>query len=277
MVEDSPYIDRVRVGNLLVDNTTIKEAGLFSTDLARQRPRPAIPALLTSVNAQAVLVAEESPRFAEILNGSALSIADGMSIVIASRLLGTPLHERIAGVDLVEELCKLSAVQGLSVYFVGGWPGAASQTAEILARRYPGLIVAGIDCPPYGFETNPAENQKVLQRIRVAAPDLLFIALGTPKQEYWSAENLSDLAVAVAIPVGAAFEMIAGLVPRAPRWLQSIGMEWLFRLALEPLRLWRRYLIGNPRFIKLVVRQLQDSRRRIPAPDRISNTSVERE
>ena len=274
---DSSFFDRKRIGALLVDNTTIKEAGLFAADLARQRPRLSTPALMTSVNAQAVLIAEESKRFAEILNGSALSIADGMSIVIASRLLGTPLHERVAGVDLVEELCKLCALEGLSVYFVGGRPGAASLTAEILVRRYPGLNVAGIDCPPYGFEIVSNENEKVLQRIRTAAPDLLFVALGTPKQEYWTAHNLSELKVAVAIPVGAAFEMIAGLVPRAPRWLQSIGMEWLFRLVLEPRRLWRRYLIGNPRFIRLLARQFLDSGRSTQASDRISNTSIERE
>jgi len=276
-LRDSSFSDRVRIGNLLVDNATIKDAGIFAAGLARQRPRQSTPALLTSVNAQAVLVAEDSTRFAEILNGSALSIADGMSIVIASRLLGTPLHERVAGVDLVEELCKLCALGGLSVYFVGGRPGAASQTAEILVRRYPELIVAGIDCPPYGFESSPDENEKVLQRIRIAGPDILFVALGTPKQEYWTADNLSELKVAVAIPVGAAFEMIAGLVPRAPRLLQSIGMEWLFRLVLEPRRLWRRYLIGNPRFIKLLARQFLDVRRSIPASGRISDTSIERE
>jgi N-acetylglucosaminyldiphosphoundecaprenol N-acetyl-beta-D-mannosaminyltransferase len=276
-LRDSSFSDRIRIGKLLVDNTTIKDAGLYVADLAKQRSRLPTPVLLTSVNAQAVLIAEESKRFAHILNESALSIADGMSIVIASRLLSTPLNERVAGVDLVEELCKLCAFEGLSVYFVGGRSGAASQTAEILVRRYPGLIVAGIDCPPYGFENSRNENEKVLQRIRTAAPDLLFVALGTPKQEYWTADNLSELKVGVAIPVGAAFEMIAGLVPRAPRLLQSIGMEWLFRLVLEPRRLWRRYLLGNPRFIKLLARQFVDGRRRIPASDRISNTSIERE
>ena len=274
---DSSFFHRIRIGTLLVDNTSIKEAGLFAADLAKQRSRLSTPALMTSVNAQAVLIAEESKLFAEILNLSALSIADGMSIVIASRLLGTPLHERVAGVDLVEELCKLCALEGLSVYFVGGRPGAASRTAEILVQRYAGLIVAGVDCPSYGFEIIPDENEQVLQRIRTAAPDLLFVALGTPKQEYWTARHRSELNVAVAIPVGAAFEMIAGLVPRAPRWLQSIAMEWLFRLVLEPRRLWRRYLIGNPRFIRLVARQFLDGRTRTQAADRISSTSIERE
>jgi N-acetylglucosaminyldiphosphoundecaprenol N-acetyl-beta-D-mannosaminyltransferase len=274
---ESSFFDRIRIGTLLVDNTTIEEAGLFAADLAKQRSRLSAPALMTSVNAQAVLIAEESRQFAEILNGSTLSIADGMSIVIASRLLGTPLHERVAGVDLVEELCKLCALEGLSVYFVGGRPGAASLTAKILVRRYPALVVAGIDCPPYGFETIPDEDEKILQRIRTAAPDVLFVALGTPKQEYWTAQHRSELKVAVAIPVGAAFEMIAGLVPRAPRWLQSIGMEWLFRLVLEPRRLWRRYLIGNPRFIRLLARQYLDGRRSGQASDRISSTSIERD
>lgn len=269
--------DRIRVGDLFVDNTTIEEAAAFAIERARQRQQHSSPALLMSVNAQSVLIASESPRYAEILNTSALSIADGMSVVLVSRLLGIPLQDRVAGVDLVEQVCKRCADHRLSVYFLGGRPGSGYLAAEVLRRRYPGLMVAGFDCPPYGFENSPFENARILQRIRNAAPDILFVALGIPKQEYWVADNASSLGVAIAMPVGGAFELIAALVPRAPRWLQSIGMEWLFRLVMEPRRLWRRYLIGNVHFVALVARQCLATRRKPASSDGIATASLERE
>jgi N-acetylglucosaminyldiphosphoundecaprenol N-acetyl-beta-D-mannosaminyltransferase len=260
----------------LVDNTTVEDAAAFTIERARQS-HLLHPALLATVNARSVFLAADSPRFAEILNHSALSIADGMSVVVASRLLGTPLRARVTGVDLVEELCKCCAREHLSVYFLGGRPGAADRAAALLKTRYPGLLLAGTDCPPYGFEDQPAENERVLRRIRAAAPDILFVALGMPKQEYWIAENGSALNVRIAMPVGGTFELLAGLVPRAPRWLQVIGMEWLFRLVIEPRRLWRRYLIGNARFIALVARQYLEVKRTTAERDRMAAPSLERE
>jgi len=268
--------DRIRVGPLLVTNTTIDDAAQYAIQLASSRSTGSTPTLLTSVNAQAVLLAQQSSRFAQILNDSALSIADGMSIVLASRFLGTPLKDRVAGVDLVEAICERCATQGLKPYFVGGQPGAAAKTADRLCRRYPALRIAGFDCPPYGFESDDAKNRAVLDAINDASPDFLFLALGTPKQEYWAAHNLDELNSGVVVPVGAAFEMLAGVVPRAPRWLQSLGMEWLFRLILEPRRLWRRYLLGNPRFVTLIVQQYLELRRSARAAERMSSeTSAE--
>jgi len=239
---------------LAVDNTTIDDAAAFAIERARQRRRLS-PALLATVNARSVLLAADLPPFGEILNHSALSIPDGMSIVLAARLLGTPLRERVTGVDLVEELCKRCASEKLSVYFLGGRPGAAERTGAVLRERYPGLMLAGTDCPPPDFERDPHESERVVQAIRKAAPDILFVALGMPKQEFWIAESASTLDVGVVMPVGGTFELLAGLIPRAPRWLQQLGLEWLFRLIVEPRRLWRRYLIGNARFIALIVRQ----------------------
>ncbi len=218
-------------------------------------------ALVTTVNAQSALLAADAPRFAGIVNRAALCVADGMSIVFASRLLGTPLQERIAGVDLFAALCKRCASEGLSVYLLGGRPGAADQAAATLRTRHPDLEIAGTDCPPYGFEHDPAEAARVLERIGRAAPDLLFVGLGVPKQEYWLEENAPHLGAAVAMTVGGTFDIVAGFVPRAPHWLQAAGMEWLFRLAIEPRRLWRRYLIGNPRFMLMIARQLLDRRK----------------
>jgi N-acetylglucosaminyldiphosphoundecaprenol N-acetyl-beta-D-mannosaminyltransferase len=247
-------LGRVRIAGQWVDNTSIDGAAAFAIERAQQRRRLG-PALIATVNARSVLLAADSPPFAEILNHAALAIPDGMSIVLASRLLGTPLRERVTGVDLVEELCKRCAAEKLTVYFLGGRPSAADRTAAVLRQRYPGLQLAGTDCPPNDFERDPLERQRVLSRIRSAAPDILFVALGMPKQEQWIAENSSLLDVGVMMPVGGTFELLAGMIPRAPQWLQRIGLEWLFRLMLEPRRLWRRYLIGNARFIALIVRQ----------------------
>lgn len=251
---DRPLLGRVRIGGQWVDNTTIDRAAAFAIERARQHRRLG-PALLATVNARSVLLAADSPPFAEILNQSALSIPDGMSIVVASRLLGTPLQERVTGVDLVEELCKRCAAEKLKVYFLGGRPSAAERTAAMLQARYPGLPLAGTDCPPQNFECDPMEKLRVLNRIRSAAPDILFVALGMPKQEQWIAENSPLIDVGVVMPVGGTFELLAGMIPRAPQWLQRLGLEWLFRLLVEPRRLWRRYLIGNARFIALIVRQ----------------------
>jgi len=251
---DRRLLGRVQIGSQWVDNTTLDGAAAFAIERARQR-RHSHPALLATVNARSVLLAADSPPFAEILNYSALSIPDGMSIVLASRLLGTPLRERVTGVDLVEEVCKRCAVEKLRVYFLGGRPGAADRTAAMLTERYPGFLLAGTDCPPHDFERDPAQQQRVLSRIRSAAPDILFVALGMPKQECWIAANSSLLEVGLVMPVGGTFELLAGMIPRAPRWLQRLGLEWLFRMLVEPRRLWRRYLIGNVRFIALIVRQ----------------------
>ena len=239
----------------MVDDTTIADAVSLAIERARQGRR-ATPALLATVNAHSVVLADASPRFAEILNSAQLSIPDGMSIVAGARLLGHPLRARVPGVDLVEELCKRSAEAGVSVYFLGGRPGAGARTAARMAARYPGFILAGIDCPPHDFEHNAEENVRVLERIREAAPDILFVALGMPKQEHWIAQNAARSGVAVVMPVGGSFELLGGLIPRAPRWLQNVGLEWLFRMTMEPRRLWRRYLFGNLRFIALMTARL---------------------
>ncbi len=256
--EDSgrvPSAAKVRIGPVLADNITSECAIAFIVERAL-RDDAESPAIVITLNAQSALLAADEPRFAAILNRGALCLADGMSIVFASRLLGTPLRQRITGVDLTETLCARCAREGLSVYFLGGRPGAADRTAAVLAARYPGLKIAGTGCPPQGFEHDPAGVERIRQRVREAAPDLLFVGFGVPKQEYWLDENAPYLETAVVMSVGGAFELLAGFVPRAPRWLQTIGMEWLFRLAMEPRRLWRRYLIGNTRFVLMIVRQL---------------------
>jgi N-acetylglucosaminyldiphosphoundecaprenol N-acetyl-beta-D-mannosaminyltransferase len=174
---------------------------------------------------------------------------------MAARLLGDRLPERVTGVDLFQGLCAESAKHGFRIFLLGGQPGAAEKTAVVLKQRNAGINIAGTYCPPLGFENDMDETVRIIERVRESRPDLLFVGLGVPKQEYWIHKHYRSLNVALSIGIGGAFDMIAGLKPRAPKWMQNAGLEWLFRLSAEPRRLWRRYLIGNFQFLKIVGRQ----------------------
>jgi N-acetylglucosaminyldiphosphoundecaprenol N-acetyl-beta-D-mannosaminyltransferase len=206
-------------------------------------------------NAFLVSLAQRDARFAEALANASLCLPDGISVVWSSRLLGKPIPERVPGGEFMEEMCALAARRGKSVYLLGGLPGAAEQAARVLVARYPGLVVAGTDCPAKGFERDGVANAAVLGRIRSVEPDLLFVAFGAPKQEIWMLDHCRTLPIGAALSVGAAFDTTAGLRKRAPDWTHQLGAEWLYRLAMEPRRLWRRYLIGNAQFGAVVVQE----------------------
>jgi N-acetylglucosaminyldiphosphoundecaprenol N-acetyl-beta-D-mannosaminyltransferase len=138
---------------------------------------------------------------------------------------------------------------------MGGDPGAAEAAAEVLKSRYPGLQVAGTYCPPYGFDQDEPENRRAVEAVRSAEPDILFVGLGSPKQELWIARHMEELAIPVSIGVGISFSFTAGQVRRAPKWMRRVGLEWLHRLFSEPRRLWKRYLLRGPRFAPLVARE----------------------
>lgn len=213
------------------------------------------PLLIMGPNAQLITLATRHPVFARALRSADLAVPDGISIVLAARFLGQTVPERVTGGDLMERLCIEAARKNLSVFFLGGLPGAAEITAQKFERLYPGFRVAGTNCPPPGFENNPFECARIRQHITAARPDLLCVAFGAPKQEIWMVENCPTLPIGAAISVGAALDTQSGLRKRAPKWTHSLGLEWLYRLVREPRRLWRRYLIGNTHFLWLVARQ----------------------
>ncbi len=255
---DSVSPSRCRIGSLPVDRVNFHEAAQWAVNYLKRRGNVP-PALIVGPNAQLVTLAEKNPQFARAMCSASLSVADGISVVMASRWLGVPVPERVPGGELMERLCAESAQHGFSVFLLGGLPGAAEMAAKRLTEKYPGLIIAGTYCPPYGFEHNEAERSYVRDLITESAPDLLFVAFGAPKQEIWMWENCPSLPVGIAMSVGAAFDTQAGLRKRAPVWAQKTGTEWLYRLVREPRRLWRRYLIGNVEFLLLVMRQLRST------------------
>jgi N-acetylglucosaminyldiphosphoundecaprenol N-acetyl-beta-D-mannosaminyltransferase len=244
-------MDRVGIGYALVDNCSSHEACAAIIQHAKIGGESAYA---TTANAQHIVLLDRDRRLREIYEHASLVVPDGISLLLAARLYGHSLQERVAGVDMFQTLCGLAAENGLHVFLLGGLPGSADLASTVLKRRFPTLQTSTY-CPPVGFEKTAAGLDETAQAIRAASPDLLFIALGAPKQEYWIYEHGLQLSVPVCIGVGGSFEMVAGVVRRAPRWIQKFNCEWLYRLCREPRRLWRRYLLGNAEFAAIVVRQ----------------------
>ncbi|MDJ0616373.1 MAG: WecB/TagA/CpsF family glycosyltransferase [Calothrix sp. MO_192.B10] len=246
------YLNRVNICNIQVDGYSFDEVVDLIADRAVSRNAPQY---VVTPNAQHIVTLQRDAHFREIYRNAFLAVPDGVPLLWAAKLFNTPLSGRVNGTDLFEQLCKISAERGLKVFLLGGRPRAADKVMQVLKARHPSLNIVGTYCPPYGFESDSIELQKMNSAIVAAAPDILFVGLGAPKQEYWIYENYLKLGVPVSIGIGVSFELVAGMVKRAPRIMQKNGLEWFFRLIVEPKRLWERYLIGNTTFIWLVIRQ----------------------
>jgi N-acetylglucosaminyldiphosphoundecaprenol N-acetyl-beta-D-mannosaminyltransferase len=206
------------------------------------------------------MLSAEEPRLRAINDRAAFVVADGAPLVWASRLNGTPLPERVAGSDLIFDLCDLSAREGFRVFLLGAADGVAEEAARQLLARYPGLVIAGTECPPFR-EPTLLEHEELIARIRAAKPDILFLAFGQPKGEFWLAENLEALGVPVCMQIGASLDFAAKRVPRAPRVFQKVGLEWAWRMSLEPRRLVPRYTRNALFILGRVARDLASRRR----------------
>jgi N-acetylglucosaminyldiphosphoundecaprenol N-acetyl-beta-D-mannosaminyltransferase len=261
---------RVHIGNLGID--TYSETALADHVLDHafngRRTRQIITA-----NAQFYVLAEKNPRFRECLEAAEYSCADGMPIVWAcERFAGTKVP-RITGVDFISMLCERGARDGLRIYLVGGRPGTAQATADILKEKFPGVQIAGVDCPDWGFETSEATLKPVLQRIAAAKPHILLAGLGAPKQEFFIHEHIRPIKIPIAIGIGGSFEILSGSLQRAPLWFQTHGLEWAFRLAQEPRRLLKRYLTGNAEFLWDIAKwRLRVMRNSSPLPSQVKSS-----
>jgi N-acetylglucosaminyldiphosphoundecaprenol N-acetyl-beta-D-mannosaminyltransferase len=218
------------------------------------------PAYVVTPNAHHVVLLQKDELLRAVYGGAFLVVPDGVPLLWGTALLGAPLPSRVNGTDLFETLCARAARDGLRVFLLGGRPGAATAAAKRLSARDPALQVCGIYCPPFGFERDALESAKILAQIRAARPHLLFVGLGAPKQEYWMYRNCAAAGVPVSLGIGVSFELVGGVVARAPRWMQRAGLEWLYRLGTEPKRLWRRYVFGNAAFSFLLARQFAAQR-----------------
>jgi N-acetylglucosaminyldiphosphoundecaprenol N-acetyl-beta-D-mannosaminyltransferase len=198
------------------------------------------PSYFITASTHYAMLSAEVAGLRAVNSGAAFLVADGAPLVWGSRLNGVPLPERVAGSDLIYDICERAALEGFRVFLLGAAPGVAERAAARLTERYPALVIAGTECPPFR-ELSPEEHEALVSRIKAARPDVLFVAFGQPKGEFWVAENLEALGVPVCVQIGASLDFVSGRVRRAPRAFQKLGLEWAFRMALEPQRLFPRY------------------------------------
>jgi len=215
-------------------------------------------------NVDHVVQVEHNPAFRAAYDDASLCLVDGQPLIWASHLLGSPLPEKISGSDLILPLMHRAERRRWRVYLVGGAPGVGVLAANKLKKQFDVEFV-GIDAPHVSRDGHAVDEEAVLDRIRQARPHILLVAFGAPKQELFIHGALSSLRPAVAIGVGAGFDFIAERVRRAPRWMSKSGLEWLFRLAQEPRRLAKRYLVDDPQFLSILYRTM-----RVPKSERIS-------
>jgi len=213
------------------------------------------PSFFITANTHYAMLTAERPELRPINERAAFLLADGAPLVWASKRGSRPLPERVAGSDLVYDLCEHAARRGHSLYLLGGAEGVADEAARKLQSLYPGLRIAGTACPPPGTLSGPGCGQ-VIAAIRAATPGLLLVALGQPKGEFWLNEHLDELGVPACVQVGATLDFIAGRVQRAPRLLQKVGLEWAFRIYTDPVRLFPRYVKNAVFLFSNVIREL---------------------
>jgi N-acetylglucosaminyldiphosphoundecaprenol N-acetyl-beta-D-mannosaminyltransferase len=238
-----PSDDRVMVWGVPFVPWTMAQTMAAINDLIRAGR----PSHFITANTHYVMLSDQDPALRAINSNATFIVADGMPIVWASRLGVRALPERVAGSDLIFELSEQAAAKGYRLFLLGGGPGVAEEAARRLIARYPGLQIVDAVCPPFGQWT-PQDDAELIVRIRSARPDVLLTALAMPKADHWLAAHLEKLEVPVVFNCGAALDFVAGNVRRAPRLMQSTGMEWAYRLWLEPRRLMGRY-IANAWFI----------------------------
>jgi N-acetylglucosaminyldiphosphoundecaprenol N-acetyl-beta-D-mannosaminyltransferase len=203
---------------------------------------------VTSVHG--VILAQDDPEIARTLNEADIATPDGMPLVWALRSFGTRDQQRVYGPTLLLEICRRAASRGHRIFLYGGREETLASLSAKLRQRFPGLVIAGVFAPP--FRPLTSEEDRALQElIRKSDSDLVFVGMSTPKQEKWMYDHRDCFPGMILIGVGAAFDFHAGRTRQAPPWMQHAGLEWLFRLVIEPKRLWRRYLLVTPRFLPL--------------------------
>lgn len=239
------------IGGLRIHALSFEQAIEQIVNLIRRREG----GYVVTPNVDHVVLVRSNKEFRASYDHANLVLVDGMPIVWASKLLGPPLPQKISGSDLIEPLMQKAAEYGFRVYLLGTKREVAERAANRLREQFPALNIVGMDSPFIDINAAESEHQPVLEKLREAKPDVVLLALGSPKQEIFIHRYKDAIAPAVSIGIGAGLDFLAGVVPRAPKWVSKSGLEWLYRLGLEPRRLWKRYLVRDPKFAWIVLKE----------------------
>lgn len=236
---------RMKFMNTEIDNITMEEALDAMDDLIRQKKN----AYVVTPNVDHLVQLERGGPLCDVYKEADLILTDGKPLIWISKWYGTPIKEKISGSDLFPRLCEMAAKKGYTMFFLGAMEGIAAKAAENLQARFPGLQVTGTYSPPYGFEKDEVESAHIRDMIHAAAPDILIVGLGCPKQELFIYHHRKELGVPLSLGLGASLDFEAGNIKRAPAWMANHGFEWVYRITQDPKRLAKRYLIDDRKII----------------------------
>ena len=242
-----------KVNILGVQVSNITNEHLLDAFTTRIQNKQKTQVCITPVNS--VLAAINNPQVLDIYNKAEFVLCDGMPIKWAAGFLNTPIVERITGLDLLPNLVAHCAKHDFTIFLLGASPGVGEQLKQTILAQYPQCKVVGVYVPPFMKVFTEEENKKMIDAINAVSPDVLLVSLTAPKQDIWIAENMDKLNAFVQVGIGGAFEVMAGLAKRAPKWMHAAGLEWFYRFIQEPKRLFRRYFIEAPLFIPLIIKQ----------------------
>jgi N-acetylglucosaminyldiphosphoundecaprenol N-acetyl-beta-D-mannosaminyltransferase len=244
-------MNRVKILNVYF--TSIESSELFQFFRESIKNNQFSQVVIAPVNS--IIAAYYDRKLNEIYNNADFVLCDGMPIKWASKFLNTPILERITGLDLLPDLVAFASKENFTLFLLGGSPGVGVQLKEVILQKFPDCKILGIYVPPFMNVFDAQENQKMVDAVNTAKPNIVLVSLTAPKQDLWIAQNITKLHPALYVGIGGAFEVMAGIKKRAPKWMHGAGLEWLFRLIQEPKRMYRRYLIEAPLFIPLILRQ----------------------
>lgn len=243
-------MSRMKFMNTEIDNLTMEEALEKIDDLIQLNKN----SYVVTPNVDHLIQLERGGELVEAYKHADLILTDGKPLIWISKWYGTPIKEKISGSDLFPKLCELAAKKGYTMYFLGAAEGVAAKAAENLTNRYPGLQVVGTYSPPFGFEKNDAELDKIKNQIKEVHPHILVVGLGAPKQELFILHHKDELGVPLSLGLGASFDFEAGNIKRAPKWMANHGLEWLYRITQDPKRLAKRYLVDDRKILGLAIK-----------------------
>jgi N-acetylglucosaminyldiphosphoundecaprenol N-acetyl-beta-D-mannosaminyltransferase len=209
-----------------------------------------VPSFVVAINPEKLIKADKDPKLKELLNSAAIQIPDGVGVLLASKLKGGHIRSRVTGIDLMQSICQRAAEKNYRVFLLGAKPGVAEKAGSILMERYKGLSITGVQDGYF------KEDKEAIDKIKGASPDIVFVAMGSPKQEYWIKKNMEEIGASLYMGVGGSYDVICGNIERAPQWMCSAGLEWLFRLIKEPWR-YKRMIVLPGFLMKAALRKEQ--------------------
>lgn len=239
---------RVKILGVTIDPLTMSET-IHKVD--EEYIQAKTPLHLMGVNADKINLCQSDQRLMRIVNECGIINADGASVVLAGKYLGIDIPERVAGIDLMQELLKLCQEKGYSTYFLGAKEEVLQKMLSNFREQYPKLQIAGSRNGYFSDDELP----KIMDAIRLASPSVVFVGITSPKKEYIVEEFIDNGLNSVFMGVGGSFDVLSGTIPRAPKWMQKANLEWLFRVANEPRRLFKRYFVGNMTFIRQIIKE----------------------